>query len=120
MNTSPQLPPLPDHRAPRRHIARELVGLFLIGSGMGALLCVTYAVAPFLTLGLVGLGLCAGGAGTLFGSPLLPRVARVGVGYVPFAIGLAILTFLGWLVSPWTLLCALVLGCGVWLSAKEA
>ncbi|MEU3499259.1 hypothetical protein ABZ726_00275 [Streptomyces hundungensis] len=120
MNTSPQLPPLPDHRAPRRHIARELVGLFLIGTGTATLLCVTYAAAPLLAVGIMGLGLCAGGAGTLFGSPLLPQAARVAVGYVPFGVGLAILTFLGWLVSPWTLLCALVLGCGLWLSAKEA
>ncbi|MFJ4342585.1 hypothetical protein [Streptomyces sp. NPDC088915] len=120
MKTSPNLPPLPNHSAPRHHVARELVGLFLIGAGTVGLLWVTSTVTPLLTLFLIGAGLCTGALGTLFGSPSLGRTARALLGYLPLGIGLSLITFAAWLVSPWTLACALVTGGGVWLSSKEA
>lgn len=101
-------------------MARELAGLFLIGAGTVGLLWVTTAAAPLLTVFLIGAGLCTGASGTIFGSPTLGKPARVLLGYIPLGIGLALISFAAWVVSPWTLACALVLCGGVWLSSKEA
>lgn len=100
-------------------MARELTGLFLVSAGTVGLLWVTTAVAPLLSVFLIGVGLCTG-ASAFFGSPPLGTPARVLLGYLPLGIGLALITFAAWRVSPWTLVCALALCGGVWLSSKEA
>ncbi|MFE1270652.1 hypothetical protein [Streptomyces sp. NPDC058758] len=119
MKTTPNLPPLP--RVPRRHVARELAGLFLIGTGTVGLAVVTAVVNPMLSLFLGGTSMTAGALRLLYkGSLASNSTLSLLAGYIPLCIGLALIAFTAWVFSPWTLACLLVLCGGAWLSSKGA
>ncbi|MFJ8301250.1 hypothetical protein ACIQ9R_35865 [Streptomyces sp. NPDC094447] len=119
MKTTPNLPPLP--RVSRRHVARELAGLFLIGTGTVGLSVVTAVVNPMLCLFLGGISMTAGALGLLYKGSLTSNPAHsLLTGYCLLGIGLALIAFTAWAFSPWTLACLLVLGGGAWLSSKGA
>lgn len=117
MNPPTQSPP-PGHRAPRRRIARDLLGLFLIGSGTVGLLGALYIAQPLVTLALAGIILTAGGSTVLYLSPPLPRAVRLITGYCALSLGLWVLVGLAVYLTPWSLLFALVLAIGVFLSSE--
>ncbi|WP_433860165.1 hypothetical protein [Streptomyces kronopolitis] len=119
MNPPTQSPP-PDHRAPRRRIARDLIGLFLVGTGVVGLLGAISLAAPLVALLLTGLCLAAGGLTVLYLKPPLPHWVRLVAGYCALSTGLWVLTGLALYLTPWSLLFALVLALGVFLSSEGA
>ncbi|MER5482530.1 hypothetical protein ABT024_04845 [Streptomyces sp. NPDC002812] len=119
MNSPAQLPPLPGHRAPRRRIARDLLGLFLIGAGTVGLLGALYTASPLVSLLVAGLVLAAGGLTVLIIAPPFPRYVRIFGGYLTLSLGLWVLIGVVCYLTPWSLLFALLLAAGVWLSGEE-
>lgn len=119
MNPPTQSPP-PSHRAHRRRIARDLIGLFLVGAGTVGLLGALYAAAPLAALFLAGLALTAGGGTVLYISPPLPRFVRFLAGYFALTLGLWALVSIACYLTPWSLLFALMLALGVLLSSEGA
>ncbi|MGW0562931.1 hypothetical protein ACWDZ4_20485 [Streptomyces sp. NPDC003016] len=119
MNPPTQSPP-PSHQAHRRRIARDLIGLFLVGAGAAGLLGALYAANPLAALFLAGLTLTAGGATILRISSPLPRIARFLAGYFALTLGLTILVGIACHLTPWSLLFALMLTLGVLLSSEGA
>ncbi|MEU7228914.1 hypothetical protein [Streptomyces chrestomyceticus] len=123
----PTQSPSPGHRAHRRRIARELLGLFMIGSGaVGLLVSVViglleavFIAAPLVVMGLAGIILAASGGAVLYISPPLPRAVRLIAGYFAFSFGSMVLVFVATRLVPWSLLFMLVLGAGVALSSEE-
>ncbi|MGA5411583.1 hypothetical protein ACPCSC_30550 [Streptomyces lavendulocolor] len=97
---------------------RDLVGLLLIGSGTVGLLGALYAAEPLVTLFLAGLVLCVGGGTVLYISPPLHRAVRLVAGYIALSLGLTVLAGLAFALSRWSLLFALVLAIGVYLSSE--
>lgn len=119
MNPPTQSPP-PDHRAPRRRIARDLIGLFLVGAGTVGLLGAISVTAPLVALFLAGLGLSIGGGAVLYINPPLPHWVRLVAGYFALTMGLWVLTGLALYLTPWSLLFGLLLALGVFLSSEGA
>ncbi|WP_330335732.1 hypothetical protein OHS33_38795 (plasmid) [Streptomyces sp. NBC_00536] len=119
MNPPTQLPP-PGHRAPKRRIARDLIGLFLVSTGTVGLLGALYSAAPLAALALAGFVLVVGGGGVLYISPPLHPAVRLIGGYAALAIGLWIFVGLAFYLTPWSLLFFLLLAIGVFLSSEEA
>ncbi|WP_404949017.1 hypothetical protein HFP70_35125 [Streptomyces sp. ARC14] len=117
MNPPTQSPP-PGHRAPRRRIARDLIGLFLIGSGTVGLLGALYTAEPLVTLALAGVILTVGGGSVLYISPPLHRALRLIAGYCALSLGLWVLVGLAVYLTPWSLIFALTLALGVFLSSE--
>ncbi|AWI32708.1 hypothetical protein [Streptomyces tirandamycinicus] len=119
MKPPTQTPP-PGHRAPRRRIARDLIGLLLVSAGTVGLLGALYAAEPLVTLFLVGLALTVGGGTVLSIAPPLPPALRIIAGYCALTFGLWIFVGLALHLTPWSLLFALVLAVGVFLSSEGA
>ncbi|MER6230993.1 hypothetical protein ABT169_17840 [Streptomyces sp. NPDC001616] len=117
MNPPTQSPPS-SHRAPRRRILRDLLGLFLIGSGTVGLLGALYTANPLVTLFLAGLVLCVGGYAVLNTTPLLHPAVRLVAGYCALSLGLTVLAGLAFSFTPWSLLFALLVAFGVYLSSE--
>jgi hypothetical protein len=99
---------------------RDLLGLLLIGAGTVGLLGALYAAEPLVTLFLAGLVLCVGGGTVLYISPPLHPAARLVAGYCAMSLGFTVLAGLAFALSPWSLLFALVLSVGVFLSSEGA
>ncbi|MFI5859357.1 hypothetical protein [Streptomyces parvulus] len=117
MNPPTQSPP-PSHRAPRRRIIRDLLGLFLIGSGTVGLLGALYIAEPLVALLLAGLVLCVGGYTVLYIAPPLHPAVRLVAGYCALSLGLTVLAGLAFALTPWSLLFALLVAVGVYLSSE--
>ncbi len=101
-------------------MVRDLLGLLLIGSGTVGLLGALYAANPLIPLGLAGVILTAGGGTVLYLSPPLPRALRIVAGYCGLSFGLWVLVGLAVYLTPWSLLFALVLAIGVFMSSEGA
>lgn len=117
MNPPTQSPPS-SHRAPRHRILRDLLGLFLIGTGTVGLLGALYAAEPLVACLLAGLVLCVGGATVLRVTPPLHPSVRLVAGYCALSLGLTVLAGLAFSFTPWSLLFALVLAVGAYLSSE--
>jgi hypothetical protein len=114
----PTQSPPPSHRAPRRRILRDLLGLFLIGAGTAGLLGALYVTEPYVALFLAGLFLCTGGYAVLRVAPPMPRVVRLTAGYCALSLGLTVLAGLAFSFTPWCLLFAVVIAVGAFLSSE--
>ncbi|MFB8026002.1 MULTISPECIES: hypothetical protein [unclassified Streptomyces] len=115
MNPPPQSPPS-GHRATRRRVARDLIGLFLVSVGTVGLLGALYAAEPLVTLFLAGLVLTIGGGTVLYIKPSLHPALRLIAGYGSLTLGLWVLAGLAFYLTPWSLAFALLLTVGVFLS----
>jgi hypothetical protein len=115
--TQPQ--PLPSHRAPRTRLARDLIGLLLVGVGTVGLLGVLYAASPPVALLLIGLAVTAAGGTILYLEQSAPPPIRI-TGYVSLTIGLALVTAVAYSLTPWSLLFGLLLAVAAWLSGEGA
>lgn len=100
-------------------MARDLIGLALVGAGTVGLLGALYGLSPALALFLAGLALVAGGGAAVYSPRPLPP-ARLWCGYTALGLGLATLTVLGVLLAPWAGVFAVLTAAGVWLSGEEA
>lgn len=114
----PTQSPTSRHGAPRRRILRDLLGLFLIGSGTVGLLGSLYTAEPLLALFLAGLVLCVGGCAVLYITPPLHPVVRLLAGYCALSLGLTVLAGLAFSFTPWSLLFALMAAVGAYLSSE--
>ncbi|MFD4933401.1 hypothetical protein [Streptomyces virginiae] len=119
MNPPTQSPP-PGHRAPKRRILRDLLGLFLVSTGTVGLLVALYSAAPLAALALGGLVLTVGGGAVLYISPPLHPAVRLIGGYGALALGLWVFVGLAIYLTPWSILFALLLAIGAFLSSEEA
>lgn len=115
----PTQPPLSSHRAPRRRIARDLIGLLLVGVGSVGLLGALYAGSPPLAAFLIGTIAATSGGAVLHTEPPLPRPLRLVGGYGSLTLGLTLITAVAYSLNPWTLLFGLLLAVAVWLSGGE-
>lgn len=78
-----------------------------------------YVAEPRVALFLAGILLPIGGAAVLNVAPRLPRPVRFGAGYCAISTGLTVLAGLAYSLTPWSLLFALVLAVGIFLSSEE-
>ncbi|MEU5181132.1 hypothetical protein AB0G49_13880 [Streptomyces longwoodensis] len=118
MNPPTQPPPLPSHRAPRRRIARDVIGLLLVGVGSVGLLGSLFSGSPPLAVFLIGLLAATAGGSVLTVEPPVPRALRLFGGYGALATGLALITAVAYCVTPWTLPFGALLAVAVWLSGE--
>ncbi|RSS97238.1 hypothetical protein EF903_01570 [Streptomyces sp. WAC05292] len=116
----PTQSPHPGHRAPKRRVVRDLLGLLLVSTGTVGLLGALYASAPLAALALAGLLLTVGGGGVLYISPRLHPAVRLVGGYCALTVGLWIFVGIAFYLAPWSLLFGLLLALGVFLSSEEA
>ncbi|MGW7594678.1 hypothetical protein [Streptomyces rubiginosohelvolus] len=114
----PTQPSPSSHRAPRRRVLRDVLGLFLIGSGTVGLLGALYAAEPLVTLFLAGLILGFGGSTVLRVAPPLHPLVRLVAGYVALSLGLTVLAGLAFAFTPWAVLFALLVALGAYLSSE--
>ncbi|MER7937921.1 MULTISPECIES: hypothetical protein [unclassified Streptomyces] len=119
MNPPTQPPPLPSHRAPRRRLARDLIGLSLAGAGSVGLLGALYVASPTAVVFLVGLLLIGAGTAVLCFEPALPQRVRAAIGYGLLIAGLTVVTAVAYALNPWTLLFEGLLTVAVWLMSSE-
>ncbi|MFE1250215.1 hypothetical protein [Streptomyces sp. NPDC058735] len=119
MNPPTQPPPSPGHRTPRRRLARDLLGLLLVGVGTVGLLGALYQASPPVALLLVGLVTATAGGGILYDEPAAARRAQI-AGYLALTTGLTLATAAAYCLNPWSVLFGALLALAVWLSGGEA
>ncbi|MEU3788505.1 hypothetical protein AB0F07_01705 [Streptomyces fructofermentans] len=120
MNPPTQPQPLPSHRAPRRRIARDLIGLLLAGVGTVGLLGALFAGSPPLALFVIGLVAATAGGAVLYTEPAVPHALRLVGGYGSLAVGLALIAAVAYSLNPWTLLFGVLLAVAAWVSGEGA